>query len=428
MPKARSAGAPDPANTEGLYARGKYRLEWDRRRDGTLRTPFLQIVWYDGAAGRNRSKSTGTADVATAEDELDKLYLQRERGQTICHACGQAVRGGSKHLVTTAIADYVLARAGKPSIDAIRARLGHINAYITAIGQEDLVCEAVDEDWIEGFREWAIEVPVPGKGGTVKPRAPSTVENSVRQLAAVINFAHERHDTTYPAAFSPKKPEEVNHTPTYRADIPTLAAMFRYALQRNVKTGEPFASRRPLLKFLRISVATWCRPDAAHDFSTDPKRAQWLSNARVVNLNPKGRAQTRKYRPAVPVPEAIAWDLEEAAGYYVGVDSVKSAFESMLDHLKLPRGGETGMKLIRRSMATIGRKLLGEEHWVQGERMLGHHKASVSDIYALPEPGQLGRALAVTTDIINQIEALAPGAFHRTDTGRVLRHLRAVEA
>ena len=30
-----------------LYARGKYRLAYDRKRDGTLRSPYLQIVWYD---------------------------------------------------------------------------------------------------------------------------------------------------------------------------------------------------------------------------------------------------------------------------------------------------------------------------------------------------------------------------------------------
>lgn len=49
--------------------------------------------------------------------------------------------------------------------------------------------------------------------------------------------------------------------------------------------------------------------------------------------------------------------------------------------------------------------------------MLGHVKASVSDVYALFEPGMLGRALAVTNDIIDEIEKLTPGSFHRTGTG-----------
>lgn len=104
-------------------------------------------------------------------------------------------------------------------------------------------------------------------------------------------------------------------------------------------------------------------------------------------------------------------------GPYVGVESVKAAFESMSDELGLPRDGETGLKLIRRSMATLARRRLGEEHWVQGEIMLGHRKMSTSDVYALFEPSQLGRALAVTNDIIDEIEAAVTGAFHRRGTG-----------
>jgi len=417
MPKARNAG-DNAANSDELYSRGRYRLEWDRRRDGSLRTPFLQIVWYDAAAGRNRSRSTGTTDIAAAEDELDKLYLQRERGQAVCSACGQPIRSGARHLVTTAIADYLVAKDGKPSIGSIRPRLAHVSNFLAETDRLHAACEDVDEEWIDDFREWAGDVPIITPSGVEKERAPGTIEASVRQLAAVINFAHARHDTLYPAAFSPLKPEAVSRTPTYRADIVTLAAMFRYALQLNVKTKQPFASRAPLLRFLRISVATWCRPDAAHDFSTDPARQQWLSNARVANLNPKGRAQTRKYRPAIPVGGRMGALLDEAPrGFYVGVESVKSAFESMLDELGLPREGETGLKVIRRSMATLARRRLGEEHWVQGEIMLGHRKASTSDVYALFEPAQLGRALAVTNDIIDEIEAAVPGAFHRSGTG-----------
>lgn len=425
MSKARTAGGPAVANTEELYSRGpiqpngkaKYRLEWDARSDGSLRTPYLQILWYDADARRNRSKSTGTADIADAEDQLDALYLQRERGKAVCPTCGQMTRSAGNHLLTTAIADYLVAKASKPSIGSIRPRLAHVTAYLAATDQESIVCEALDEDWIDAFREWAIEVPVVSTLGKIRDRAPGTVEASVRQLAAAINFAFGRKDILHPASFSPKKPEEVSHTPTYRADIITLGAMFRYALQLNVKTKKPFASRGPLLRFLQISVATWCRPDAAFDVSTDPKRSQWHDNARALNLNPKGRPQTRKYRPTVPIGPRVAALLNATPGFFVGVDSVKQAMDSMLDALALPRDGETGLKLIRRSMATLARKRLGEEHWVQGEIMLGHRKTSSSDIYALFEPSMLGRAVAVTDGIIEEIEKLAPGAFHRKDTG-----------
>lgn len=415
-----------PTEGDALYSRGKYRLEWDRRRDGTLRTPFIQITWYDPAAGRNRSRSTGTADVEEAEDALDALYLQRERGQAVCPTCGQPTKKGGNYLVTDCIADYMVAKAGLPSIATVKARLGHVSAYLADTGQGDVTCEAIDEDWIEEFRDWAIEIPVVSPAGNVRDRSPGTVEGSVRQLAAAINFSFKRHDTTFPAAFVPKKPSTVSKTPAYRSDVAELAAMFRYAMKPG-RDGKPMNARGPLWRFLQVSVITWARPDAAHDFSTDPARRQWHSNMRVVDLNPKGRPQTRKYRPAVPVGERAAALFDHAGGFYVGVDSVKHAFSTMLDDLGLPRDGETGMKLIRRSVSSIARRRLGEEHFVQVERMLGHRKESTSDLYALFEPGFLGRALAVTDDIIDEIEALAPGAFHRKDTGlRVLQGGKSV--
>ncbi len=409
---------------DDLYSRGGYRLAWDRRRDGTLRSPFLQIIWYDESAGRNRSKSAGTANERAAEEELDKLYLKRERGQNVCPTCGQLRIVERAHLLTTAIADYLVARAKKPSIGSIRPRLAHVANYLVATDQIEMACDNVDADWIDEFREWATEVPITSPNGVMRERSAGTVEASVRQLAAAINFAHGRKDTLYPAGFSAKPPAEVSQTPTYRATVAELAAMFDYCInpaRRDDDDARAIAiragKRGSLLRFLQISVATWCRPDAAHDVSTDPARRQWHSNAHALDLNPKGRAQTRKYRPTIPIGERMARLLDSRPGFYVGVDSVRQAFETMQTALGLPRERETGLKLIRRSMATLARRRLGEEHWIQGEIMLGHRKMSSSDIYALFEPGQLGRALAVTNEIIEEIETRVPGAFHRKGTG-----------
>lgn len=401
---------------DALYSRGKYRLEWDAKRDGTLRSPFLQIVWYDDDAGRNRSKSTGTADIEEAEDELDKLYLQRERGQAVCQACGQPLRNGGQFLVTTAIADYLVAKAEKSSIGSIRPRLSHVSSYLEETDQLGVTCDAIDDEWIEDFREWAFEVPVVWPNKRVSERAPGTVEASVRQLAAVINFSFNRKDTMHPATFKVKKPSEVSRTPTHRSDVKEIASMFRYAMKPG-KDGQPMNARQPLLKFLQASVITWARPDAIYDISTKRDRHQWHSNMRVIDLNPKGRTQTRKYRPAIPVGDRAATLFDNCSGYFVGVDSVSSAWATMARDIGLPGEGEAGTKLIRRSMATLARRRVGEEHYVQVERMLGHRKASTSDLYALFDPGMLGRVLDATNAIIEEIEKLAPGAFHRKGTG-----------
>jgi hypothetical protein len=420
-------------SNQELYSRGVYRLEWDQRRDGTLRTPHLQILWYDRAARRNRSKSTGTSNIEAAEDQLDRFYLKRERGRAICPTCGQPTQSAPQLLLIEAIADYLLKKEALPSISSVKPRLAHVLAYLTDSEQEGVSCISIDDVWVEKFRTWASRIPIapqPKKSQTLGPkrsrkpqeeqkqraRTPGTIEASVRQLAAVINYAFKRKETTHPATFKVLKPTEVSRTPTYRSDVNEIAAMFKFAMKPG-KDGTPMRARRPLLRFLQISVITWARPDAAHDFSTVPDRKQWNSRARVVDLNPKGRTQTRKYRPQIPVGEKAAALINSAEGYFVGVESVKSAFSSMLNELGMPREGETGMKLIRRSISTLVRRKLGEEHFAQVEMMLGHRRSSTSDLYALFEPGVLGRALEATNEIIAAIEARVPGAFHRTYTG-----------
>lgn len=389
MPKSR--------RQKPLYQRGPYRLVARPGRN-------LDIIWYDERGKRERSVSAGSRDVGAGRAALDRLYLQTHQSENVCPTCGQIRSTTGSQFVTSAIADYLISVEARPSFKAIRARLDHIVTYIGTRASAAVRCTDVDANWIDAFRAWAAAQPIINPHGSQRARSLSTIENSVLQLAAAINHAHARQATPFPAAFRPSPPSEVNRSPHYRADVAMIAAMFSYALKDQQK-------RASLLAFLRLSVATWGRPDAVHEIDTAQARRQWFPEAQVLALNPEGRRQTRKYRATVPVPRQIAPILNAKAGQLVRVNSVKSAWESMESALGLPRDGQSGMKLIRRSVAHLARKRLGEEHWVQGEIMLGHHKASVSDIYALPDPANLGRALAVTEAIIEEIEAHAPGAF-----------------
>lgn len=419
-----------PEENAPLYSRGKYRLEPGKR------SRFYQIVWYDESRQHYRTSSTGTAEIGAAEDALDRFYLKHERGLTICEACGRPLDKASGHLLTQAIADYLLARENRPSFGAIKPRLGHVLHFLEATSRNAIICDRVDGSFIEEFRRWSASIPVvEGKSNQkIRKRAPGTTEASIRMLAAVINFAHGRRETSFKASFTAKPPAAVSRTPNFRATVEQLAAMFRYCLEPSSPAGEAWSEkmvdrqrlhRQNLLRFLHVSVATWCRPDAAHDLSTKRDRDQWISNARVVQLNPRGRAQTKKHRPTLPVPHQFGRLLDYTDGFYVTVKSVRKAFEAMLDELALPRDRETGLKLIRRSVATIVRRRIGEERWVQGEIMLGHRKASTSDLYALFDPANLGVALGATTDIINEIENLVPGSFSPISAG-LLPHMTLV--
>lgn len=369
------------------------------------------IFWYDPERGRTRSTSTGSGDVAEAKAALDRHYLQTTEGAAICPTCGQRRVAGSGFLVLQAIQDYLASKHGADK--AIGHRLAHVTAYIAHSGDLGLTCERVKEDWIARFRAWAAKQPIVSLTGKKRTRSLSTIENSVLQLAAAINAANARGDASRPAQFRPIPTRELNRTPQHRSNVAELARMFAYAADAKFPL-----KRGPLHRFLIGSVATLGRPDAVHDICLDPKRRQWNSNARILNLNPEGRRQTKKYRPTVPVAWQAALHLDGRSGYFVGVKSVKSAWESMEIDLGLPRDGQSGMKLIRRSMAKLLRDRLPKADWTEVELFLGHDKFdNTSDIYAPFDPNYLAAARKEIEAIIDEIEKAAPGAFHRTSTG-----------
>ena len=395
-----------PATKRGkpLYERGRFQLV--RRPD----RKYLQIVWYEQDRGRERSTSAGTIDPEAGRAALDRVYLERVGGEHICPTCGQRRLTEAK-FVTSAIADYLTLASEKSSIEAIRARLDHVLTYLVKTGQESLKCDAVDEAWIERFRKWLVKVPIVSKTGKRRKRALSTIENSVLQLAAAINAC----GGGTAAKFKPQQPKAVNRTPQHRSDVAELAAMFRYCLYPDSGKQPVERARRDregLLAFLRISVCTLARPDAAHDVSTAADRRQWNSNARVLSLNPDGRQQTRKYRAVVPVPTRLAAMLDATTGFFVSAISVESSWKTMARSLNLPTDGQSGLKLIRRSIAHILRQRLRQTDWGEIEIFLGHDRFDdVSDLYAPLRPDYLARALSEIERLIAEIDTLVPGAF-----------------
>ena len=391
MPRTRRA--------KPLYRRGEYALFPREGRN-------LEIIWYDRQLRRERSISAGTTDLDAGKVALDKHYLGATGGEY-----APPVSSFSP-LVSAVIADYQLAHGDQQiSSDAIRHRLAHVAKFLASLPDKAVRCHSVDERWIANFRIWLAKMPIEG---TTRQRAPSTIENSVVQLQAAVRWARQTPN------FKPIALTDVTRSPSYRADIPILSSMFRYCTEPRARTEKEQlktrSARANLLAFLRFSVATWARPDAVMDASTDPSKGQWNTQARVFSLNPVGRRQTKKRRAVVPLPECIGGWLDTINGPICSKEVSKATWRRMQAELGIPFEGQGGMKLVRRSVSTLARKRLGEEHWVQGRMMLGHVPVSVSDLYALPDPANLGRALSVTQTIIEDIEELAPGAFYRNLT------------
>jgi integrase len=397
-----------PRKPTELYRRGQFWLAWDRKADNSLRSPFPAIFWYDTARGRIRSTSTGTKDVEQAKLALDAHYLQHERGLTVCPTCGQTRSITTSLLVTDAVTNYQLMHGDRQSSSqAIAARLSHIVAYLAQLPDSGVTCDQVDEGWITGFRAWSVKQPIVSPSGKLRVRTTSTVENSVLQLAAAINHAHRRGDTMKPAQFKPIAMKELNRTPRHRSSVAELAKMLAYAIQPSRKKR-----REPLRRFLIISIATLARPDAALDVSTAPERGQWDKTHGILDLNPRGRRQTKKYRAVVPVAHQVMPWLNACGGKFVGAASVQSGWRAMAGCIGLPSEGEGGTKLIRRSMAKLLRDRLPPAEWSEVEMFLGHRKFdSTSDIYAPFDPSYCAHAKRAIETLIDEIEALTPGAF-----------------
>ena len=119
-----------PRNKDELYRRGAFSLRWDKKRDGTLRSPYLAIFWYDAKRRRERSTSTGTSDLEAAQLKLDALYLKETKGEVVCPTCGQhRANAAGAMFLADAIANYLATEVEKKaSSSAIRARLAHVVA------------------------------------------------------------------------------------------------------------------------------------------------------------------------------------------------------------------------------------------------------------------------------------------------------------
>jgi len=392
---------PSKKRPKPLYQRGIYKLYAREDRAN------LEIVFYDDSLRRERSISAGTSDHAAGQAALDKIFLGSQ--QKLCKTCGRPFDGDGSPLLSQAITDYLLNSTHKAGYNATRGRLAHV---ITYVAETDplVTCAQIDERWANAFRKWLAAKPiVETASGKMRHRSIGHIEGVVRQLIAAINATPHQQ-----ATFKAGAAAEVAQSPIHRADVKTLAAMFGYCLYPDARTPKEMEWRRKerenLLRYLRAAVATWARPEEIFDLGA----GQWFKAAQVLNLNPPGRRQTKKYRTTIPVARQFAPELDRMGKHYMPVIHVRSTWAGMRKAIGLPTTrGESGEKLIRRSMATLVRRRIGEEKWRQGEMMLGHVKHSISDIYAVPDPANLGLALAETEAIIDEICALVPGSYRR---------------
>ncbi len=442
-----------PGREAPIYRRGKYWLGWDRRADGSLRSPNLTIFWYDPAARRERSASTGSGDEQQSILALDRRYLADvDEAPAFCHACGQPLAQAEAYLLTDAIADYRLEWGStRASADTIEGRLKHVLDYLVAeqalggvgrFGIATSCAAACTTAFVRSFRTWSRLQPVvwrnrAGEVTVSKPRSPAATEASIAQLIAVLNHAANANPprSDKRPAYRPLPANQVQRVRRTRIGVEELARIAAYAAEPNKRRGS-------LQRFIVASICTIARPGAVVDINVAPERQQWWPGSPTIDLNPAGRAQNKKRRPVLPVMPLLAewlaaeWDEysklkpEDRVGRgwlvnYYGrpVKSIDSAWAAMLVDLQLPTGREWRPYVLRHSLATLVRNA-GAERW-DLEGFMGHRASSQTEVYAVGEFPSVVKALG---SIISEIERLAPGSLHRKRTGASHSAFTAKEA
>ena len=420
---------------ELVYERGGFKLGWDKiKKSGELRSPNLAIVWYDQERGRLRSQSTGTSDVQVGKTKLDEKYSASTGGAcSFCAHCGQSVADASKYLLLQALmAYYEEVGQDRVSHDSLKARLKHLTEFVHSANLIGVTCAEVDDRFVRSFRTWSAAQPVcsVNKAGQItssRARSPATTEESVIALKAALNHAVSMRRIEAALKVTILGRGKVSPDNIERVDLPMIAAMLRYA--------SACPRRATLHSFLVASVTTLARPNAVFDINTSPERQQWREGSHLLRLNPKGRVQTKKRRPDVPVPSILLDWLSETAsdpetnGWLVNVRgepiaNVRSAWTSMLKALNLPQDRDHGSYIIRRSMATILRNWDHEAGRTQVsewdlQAQLGHRGSTTTESYAKPAKTYKSTVQRALEEALEELEKLAPGALHRKNTGAV---------
>lgn len=157
--------------------------------------------------------------------------------------------------------------------------------------------------------------------------------------------------------------------------------------------------------FMLIMIGTACRPDAALSLCSE----QLDFENRLIDLNPAGRAQTKKHRPVVKMPETLATILNGAPTgpviTYRGkqVESVKTSWRNLRAELGFDE--KVTPYSIRHTMARYLRSQ-GVSAWEVASQ-LGHKSREyrTTELYAPFDPSYLSDANQAIERYFDQLRA-----------------------
>lgn len=401
------------------YRAGPFWLDREKGRPNWL------ICWYDEARGRVKRQSTGTSDLQSAKQALTEHHLKTLN----------PVKTKQDITLRQIIMKYWFEHGQNiHNATGCKIALGYFDNFITWSERSGLFPQDPTlENWTPGietsFVQYLKDNPsfterkVKNSKGEVveviktpRTRSPDTINRYLDDVRAAFNYAVEKRLLKWAPKFKRIPLDRDEHDARKpRLSMDQMADLFVYAFQSS--------DRYHLQAYLIAAVNTLARPEAILDICADPSRQQIDLEARLLFLNPKGRQQTKKYRPVVPVNDYLMTWLSQAqanwqrnidqedftsSGYLVeykgkSLSSIRQTWNKAKKSLGWPMVRDWDAKMIRHTVATWIRSRGGTD-WLELKAQLGHHKFDISEIYAIYEPDYLGQIQTGINEYLEQLE------------------------
>lgn len=310
---------------------------------------YWYIFWSDGRGSRRRS--TGCRDRAEAQSVFDSFLASVE-----------SVEEPEKKTVAVVISGYLQDRKGSVAdFDRLERAASHVTRHL---------------GWMDV--------------DTIRPTT-STLYRRRRQDEGVVDGTIRRELDCVRAALNWAAAERwIDHAPKIVLPPPP-PPRDRWLTDDEIKRLRSACATPHIKLFVEIALNTGARKGSIGDLTW----SQVDFDARLIDFNPRGRRQTSKGRPVVPINETLLVALKEAAeirrtdwvvewaGKKAG--NIKKAFERACK-----RAGLEGVTphVLRHTAAT--RMAMAGVSMFEIAKMLGHNSSVVTErVYAKHSPGFL---------------------------------------